>query len=1185
MNDDKRGGENRGPSVEHDATESWPANSGAVDGTDRHGASDESTEVFTDARTDIPMGGESSRENAPLQPTRSAARYDVLESIAQGGMGEVLRVQDRELGRQLALKVIRADSLTKPIRRRFYEEARITGQLQHPGIPPVHEIGVMDDGRPFFAMKLVAGKTLDQLLKESSNSEDNLSEYLVVFEQVAQTLAYAHQAGVIHRDLKPLNVMVGAFGEVQVMDWGLAKRLDSGDESVTRTDAIRDAEPDTKIPGGGVGGDATVAFEEGGNVDFTQQGEVMGTLAYMPPEQATGDVAQIDQRVDVFALGALLCRLLTGAPPYTGPTAAELHGRAARGELEDAWRQLDESGADRELVQLTKDCLQVAPADRPADAGVVATRIRAYLAGLQRQRDEALAETRAAQVRASEEQKRRRLSMALASLIVVMILAASAVGFAYQRYRQAERLEEVDKRNLTVRLEAEILQSLASAEEIYEQLGSELTDYNSAMATIENLGEWQGRVATGLAILDRAKTAAESAPGDIDSESQDRLVALQSQLSSAARSLQRIQQLDEIRGQSAFQLSDDYQIDESSASDQYAQVFATLPGWSDGEATPEVVQSLRESLIRWHWTAALDHWADISDNQEQIEGLLAIARQVDPDPVRDELRSINTWSKEEQRIRAVEELRVAESHPALILAFMRRLETPEVLGELCREASLVHSNDFWVQLAVGGYGVDNSQKLSGLHAATALRPNSPVAWYNLGGTFVEADMVPEAQRCYEKAWSLAPTSAAIALNLALALRKNDSLESAHAVLSQALESNPQSHSLLFALATTLNLMGKPADALQAMERAIEIAPDRAEYYFFTSSLKNELKGPAAQLEYLDRGLKLDPSSAKGHGNRGEVLFRMGRVSEGVEALQRALELDADYVPALANLARVYQQSGDHRQAEALYRRATELDPDQAAVHLNFGIFLLAKRRADEAIPYLQRSIGSDPTNPNAWGALSNCLAMTGRFNQSREKLVKALELLEDDSPLKARAEGELKRLDTAIQQVAAIEDAIEDSSELSGQQLYRLGLFAMEMSRRYRSAAILLEAAGEKSPEFKASGKLSVMVAMVSLLAASGAGVDNDGLTPQARSDLAQAAIAGLEAHIQAVKRGAGMPSSAAQTQASQMIATVLDTPEFQKICATVAEDGDTRLPAEVHERLLEIKSQLEQLRQGLAAK
>src|SRR5262249_3882405 len=155
-----------------------------------------------------------------------AGRYRLESQIDVGGMGEVYRVYDPDMNRALAVKVLRKEHRDRAdLEARFLEEAQILGQLQHPGIVPVHELGRLDDGRPFFAMKLVKGQTLGKLLQERPRPSHDLPRFLAIFEQICQTMANAHAHGVIHRDLKPSNVMVGAFGEVQVMDWGLAKVL------------------------------------------------------------------------------------------------------------------------------------------------------------------------------------------------------------------------------------------------------------------------------------------------------------------------------------------------------------------------------------------------------------------------------------------------------------------------------------------------------------------------------------------------------------------------------------------------------------------------------------------------------------------------------------------------------------------------------------------------------------------------------------------------------------------------------------------------------------------------------------------------------------------------------------------------------------------------------------------------
>jgi len=350
-------------------------------------------------------------------PSDRVARLQLLGEVARGGMGVIIKGRDSDLGRDLAVKVLLDEHREKPdLIRRFVEEAQISGQLQHPGVVPVYELGTLADHRPYFAMKLVKGRTLAALLAErqvegypsvgggsvrrsdrgteappTGRSERgteapaagrspgadatglavDLPRFLSIFEAVCQTVAYAHVRGVIHRDLKPSNIMVGSFGEVQVMDWGLAKVLPRGGVADDAEEAGR-VSHETVIQTGRTGKDA----------ELSQAGSVMGTPAYMPPEQASGDLDRLDERADVFALGSVLCEVLTGQPAFTGRTVGEIHRKAARGDLTDALGRLDACGTDAELAGLARECLACEPEDRPRDAGAVSERLTAYLGHL-----------------------------------------------------------------------------------------------------------------------------------------------------------------------------------------------------------------------------------------------------------------------------------------------------------------------------------------------------------------------------------------------------------------------------------------------------------------------------------------------------------------------------------------------------------------------------------------------------------------------------------------------------------------------------------------------------------------------------------------------------------------------------------------------------------------------------------
>src|SRR5262249_42405663 len=211
-------------------------------------------------------------------PPASPPGYELLDEIGHGGMGVVYRARDTALSRDVAVKLL-SDRFpaASPAAQRFLSEARITGQLQHPGIPAIHQVGALADGRPFLAMKLIKGSTLGAILKERTDSSADRGRLLAIFEAVCHAVGYAHAHRVIHRDLKPANIMVGAFGEVQVMDWGLAKVLDPASREDERPEVDALAAEQTQ---------AWTQFSptpEAGS--HTQAGSLVGTAAFIPPEQ------------------------------------------------------------------------------------------------------------------------------------------------------------------------------------------------------------------------------------------------------------------------------------------------------------------------------------------------------------------------------------------------------------------------------------------------------------------------------------------------------------------------------------------------------------------------------------------------------------------------------------------------------------------------------------------------------------------------------------------------------------------------------------------------------------------------------------------------------------------------------------------------------------------------------------
>lgn len=307
-------------------------------------------------------------------------RFVNLGLVGRGGMGEVYRVLDPHLKRRMVLKVIRRDQCNEETAvSRFLEEARITAQLQHPGIVPVHELGVLEDGRLYFTMREVRGRTFKEVIHEAHDAFETCNRdeknwhaqfrgLIDVFFRVCEPIAYAHAQGIIHRDIKPSNVMVGDFGEVQILDWGLAKSLSApcaGDFDSIDLDEFEDLEDlDDPKP----------SFN-------TRRGSIIGTPTFMPPEQARGMHDALGPPADVYSLGAILFMVLDGRVPFTGTNTATILFQV----IEGIDRSPGEAqGAPEALVDLCLWAMSIDADDRPQDAGAFAEAISNWRDGSNR---------------------------------------------------------------------------------------------------------------------------------------------------------------------------------------------------------------------------------------------------------------------------------------------------------------------------------------------------------------------------------------------------------------------------------------------------------------------------------------------------------------------------------------------------------------------------------------------------------------------------------------------------------------------------------------------------------------------------------------------------------------------------------------------------------------------------------
>ena len=404
------------------------------------------------------QAGSSSPSPEPL-PSESVGRYVFRSEIGRGGLGRVWVAHDTHTGRDVAIKelleggVRLASGATSDAGRRFLREARVTGQLEHPSIVPVYEIGARADGKLYYSMRRVQGVQLSAAIARAADLAERLT-LVPRFRDLCQAIAYAHDRGVIHRDIKPDNVMLGDFGETVVLDWGLAKL-------VGREDDHREELAD---------GLARLRTEDGAR---TLAGTAMGTPFYMPPEQALGDLDQVDERSDIYALGAVLYEILTGRPPFDGRTAMEIVTNVLTRPLVPV-RELCPD-APPELAAVAEKALRKAKQERHASATTLAHDVEAFMSG----RRVGAYEYRSLELVRLFARRHRTSVIAGVAVLAALVIAVVVVSTYYARERSARLAER------SARAEADSARSRLEQALAKESKERRLAAFHAASAKME----------------------------------------------------------------------------------------------------------------------------------------------------------------------------------------------------------------------------------------------------------------------------------------------------------------------------------------------------------------------------------------------------------------------------------------------------------------------------------------------------------------------------------------------------------------------------------------------------------------------------------------------------------------------------------------------------------------------------
>jgi serine/threonine-protein kinase len=714
-------------------------------------------------------------------------RYQLGEPLGCGGMGVVVRAHDRQLDRELAVKLL-ADPLQtrREARERFLREARVCARLQHPGIIPVHELGWFGK-RPFFSMKLVEGRSLAELLKVRAHPDQDLPQLLQIFERVCETVTYAHAQQVVHRDLKPGNVMLGSFGEVYVIDWGLAKPLPILGETElpdsARACSVDDAGPDKPDEVGVPSLSAPLHCGGAGEgTAWTFLGDVSGTVDYMSPEQACGDVEAVGLQSDVFALGAILCEILTGVPPYSACDRAARFENAQCGELTEALARLDACAADRELVGLARDCLAVQPADRPRDAGQVLQRLTVFLRGMQDKLRKIELEQAEAQTRADERRRRRRIVLSLATTLTLLV-AVVAAGAIWIGWREATR-----RRN-----------DAANRKHVQSQLAETIAEVTRLCAgTAADSRLDPPRRSRIRELARRAETLAESHWAEPAQVQQVRDLRKKIQAEDAdGRLLDRLEQARLMRAEVNPRAN---KFASGHTRPMYRKAFVDYgldPAKIDAQQAAAIIKR-RPAYVVEACVCGLENWRSLQkQNSMPRPWIDAVLDQIDDHPWR---RAVRQACRDEDWLAVKKLLAATRQDPpsadTVNLVAMKLINAGqfELSRELLETAQQEYPGDFWVNqylaivyFSLPEHRLDESMRF--FTAALAIRETAP-AYLNLGMVFSELHRYAESELAFRSALRLQPDYAHAHLYLASVLKELHRNEEALASAERAIAANP-----------------------------------------------------------------------------------------------------------------------------------------------------------------------------------------------------------------------------------------------------------------------------------------------------------------------------------------------------------------------------------------------------------
>jgi tetratricopeptide (TPR) repeat protein/serine/threonine protein kinase len=950
-----------------------------------------------------PENGSVGLSPAPAKP-EVIGDYQIVREIGRGGMGIVYEARQVSLNRRVALKVLPfASALDPRALARFQRESLAAAQLDHPQIVPVYGVGA-DRGVHFYAMRFIEGRSLAQVIAElasrqrpaeinrngdsnersgrasdrerpavdqphddhgpadkspgaatlphhgpgiSTDRDTNRPEYYRSIArlgmQAAQALEYAHGRGILHRDIKPGNLLVDENGNVWITDFGLAR------------------------------------IETAGNL--TQTGDLLGTLRYTSPEQALGNRGLVDQRADVYALGATLYELLTLRPVFSAVDKAELLRQIASDD--PAPLGPCDRAIPGDLETIVFKCLEKPASRRYATAQDLADDLGRFLT-----HQPIAARPPAPFERLIKWSRRHRSVVSTAAIACVIFMLAGLGLWLDRRERQ---------RSATAHVELALEEALLKGGEARAQ-PDDLSRWAAALAAARQAEALAGAGSVGADLRMRATRIAN----ELDSEQQ----AARRRTASATRDQAMLVACEEARLEWAN--LQDGKFDRQGMASALARAFRgygidvdTLPGETAVRLICE--RPIRQQLL----LAILEWWSALDAGSGSLrEKLLTVAGDCAADSPAWE-KALLTALRADTDCSGLLTLAERSDLPRPALLFIcEMLSSPgsPVGGEralaLLTKAQTLYPDDFWSNELLGirllnSAGHKPAEAVPCLAAAVALRPNSPKARVALGAAQLKSGRIDDALEAFRMALQLAGDYADAHEKMGVALIEGGRLDEGIEKLRLALQLKPDAAGTLSNLGAGLIEKGHYEEATVVLRRALEQKPDSTAAH---TNLGNALKCQGLLNEAIDeyqRALELHPESSLAYNNLGVTYDLQGRVKDALAAYRQALALDPENYQAQHNLGIACVKQRRYTEALAAYRRALDLNPKFGSAHESLGHLLALQGRAEDAIVAYRRALEFGLESANLHKNLGNALRTRGRLDEAEAEYRRAVALNPD----------------------------------------------------------------------------------------------------------------------------------------------------------------------------------------------